>query len=109
MDETKTAQPSLGTWDKLPTEETERKPKVNFEVNIPVVVEFLEDSPREFQGDNGAYYVFDVRVGNEEKVVMTSAWTLLRGLKTHSPLKGKKLSIVKKLVKGKQGFEVTSA
>jgi len=109
MEETKTAQPSLGTWDKLPTEETERKPKVNFDVNIPVIVEFAEDVPREFQGDNGAYYVFDVRVGNEEKVIMTSAWTLLRALKIQGPLKGKKLNIVKKLVKGKQGFEVTLA
>jgi len=101
-----TAQPTLGTWDKLPTEETERKPKVVFDINIPVKVKFLQDGPREFQGDSGAYYVFDVSQGGEEKVIMTSAWTLLRALKTKSPLKDKEITIDKKLVKGKQTFEV---
>ena len=106
MEEDKTTQPSLGTWDKLPTEEVERKPKVSFDVNIPVKVEFLEDEPKEFQGDNGAYYIFNVIVEGEERVIMTSAWTLLRALKVNSPLKGKKATIVKKLIKGKQAFEV---
>jgi len=106
MEETKTAQPTLGTWEKLPTEEVERKPKISFEINIPVKVTFLLDEPREYQGDNGAYYVFDVMHENEEKVVMTSAWTLLRALKVLTPLKSKEVTIVKKLVKGKQTFEV---
>jgi len=108
MDKDKTNQPLIGTWAKLPTEEVERHPKVNFDVNIPVDVEFVQDEPMEFQGDSGAYYIFPVKVGTEEKVVMTSAWTLLRALKALSPLKGKKVRIVKKLTKGKQGFEVTS-
>lgn len=106
MEESKTTQPTLGTWDKLPTEETERKPKVNFDINIPVKLEFLQDSPQEFQGDNGAYYIFPVKERDEEKVIMTSAWTLLRNLKIHAPLKGKVLTVTKKLVKGKQAFEV---
>lgn len=106
MELDKTTQPTLGTWDKLPTEETERKPKVVFDINLPVKVKFIEDSPMEFQGDNGAYYVFNVMVNNEEKVIMTSAWTLLRALKTRSPLKDKELTITKKLVSGKQTFEV---
>ena len=37
---------------------------------------------------------------------MTSAWTLLRGLKALTPLKGKKVRITKKLIKSKQTFEV---
>lgn len=106
MDKTTTVQPTLGTWGKLPTEEIERKPKVSFDVNIPVKVKFLENEPREYQGDTGAYYVFNVVVNGEQKVIMTSAWTLLRALKTLTPLKDKELTITKKLVKGKQGFEV---
>ena len=106
MEKDKTTQQSLGTWDKLPTENLERKPKVTFEVNIPVDVKFLTDSPREYLGDNGAYYVFEVKVGEEEKVIMTSAWTLLRALKTLTPMKNKQARIVKRLLKGKQGFEV---
>lgn len=106
MEEEKPTQPQLGAWDRLPTEESDRKPKVTFEINIPVKVKFLSDEPREFQGDNGAYYVFDVLEGTEEKVIMTSAWSLLRSLKVNLPLKDKELTITKKLVKGKQNFEV---
>jgi len=106
MEEDKTAQPTLGTWDRLPTEETERKPKVTFEINIPMTVKFLEDKPREFEGENGAYYVFDVEHTGEHKVIMTSAWSLLRVLKTHTPLQGKTLTIIKKMVKGRQQFEL---
>lgn len=107
MEKETTTQPTIGTWAKLPTTEVDRKPKVTFDVNIPVVCEFMQDEPTELQGETGAYYLFAVKVGIEEKVIMTSAWTLLRGLKTHNPLKGKKISIVKKLTKGKQGFELT--
>ena len=69
-------------------------------------VTFLVDEPEEYQGDNGAYYVFRVKVAEEEKVIMTSAWTLLRALKTMTPLKDKKVRITKKLEKGKQQFIV---
>ena len=60
MEQAKTNQPTIGTWARLASEEIDRSPKVNFEVNIPVLVTFLEDEPREYQGDTGAYYVFDV-------------------------------------------------
>lgn len=106
MEIAKTTQPTLGTWDKLPTENLEKKPKVTFEFNIPVEVKFLSDAPREYLGDNGAYYVFDVQANNADMVIVTSAWTLLRALKTLTPLKGKKVKIVKRLIKGKQGFEI---
>ena len=97
----------LGTWDKLATTETEIKPKVSFNVNEPVNVVMYCDGPREFQGDTGAYYGFDVMHNNEEKIILTSAWSLLRELKKHSPLMNKKLTIIKKTLKGKQYFEVT--
>lgn len=100
------AQPSLGTWDKLPSEEMERKPKVSFDINVPVEVQFKSNDPREYQGDNGAYYVFEVVVNGEEKVIMTSAWSLLRSLKILSPLQNKSFEIVKRTIKNKQTFEV---
>ena len=97
----------LGTWDKMPSENIERRPKINFEVNIPVEVQFLTDTPKEYPSETGGvYYVFNVKIGEEEKVIVTSAWTLLRALKTLTPMKNKKAKIVKRLIKGKQGFEV---
>ncbi len=102
----KESQMPLGTWDKLPIEETERMPKVTFEINIPMDVTFQTDDPREFTGDNGAYYIFDVSTSDGDKIIMTSAWTLLKGLKVLSPLKDKKIRIVKRLEKGKQTFKV---
>ncbi len=107
MEKGTTTQPNLGTWDRLPTEEVERAPRLQFEVNIPIEVVFTSDSPREFTGETGVYYIFDVLVGTEKKVIITSAWTLLRAFKILTPLKNKKVRIVKRLVKGKQQFEVT--
>ena len=108
MDKSTANNPTLGTWTNLPTEPTELKPSIKFEVNIPVEVTFIADEPRELMGETGAYYIFDVVTGpeNEEKVIMTSAWTLLRTLKTLTPLKDKKVVITKKLIKGKQQFIV---
>ena len=74
---TKTAKPQIGTWDKMPTEEQERKPKVEFEVDKPKELIFIENEPMEFSGDNGAYYLFKIIEDGEEKVLMTSAWSLL--------------------------------
>lgn len=106
MEQAKTTMPT-GIWEKLPTEKIEQKPKVTFDVNIPVVATFMQENPREFPSENGGvYYVFDVKVNGEEKVIMTSAWTLVRALKTNTPLKNKTFKITKKLLKGKQGFEI---
>jgi len=101
-----TAQPTLGTWANLPTEEIDRKPKVEFEINAIKDLVFITNEPREYQGDNGAYYVFDVEEKQTAKVVMTSAWSLLRALKLLGNLTGKRLQITKKMEKGKQFFEV---
>lgn len=108
MVETKTTQPQAGAWDKLSTEQVERHPKVMFDINIPQTVTFTVDAPREYVGESGAYYVFDVIQNKENKVIMTSAWSLLRAIKAIAPLKGKTITITKKLVKGKQTFEVSN-
>lgn len=104
----KITQPIKGTWNNLPTTDVERDPKVSFEVNIPVVVEFKEDQPVEMPSEfsDGVYYIFKVKSNGQDMVISTSAWTLMRALKILSPLKGKKIQITKKLMKGKQTFEV---
>ena len=108
MNKDTTNQPTVGTWDKLPTEETERKPKVTFDINVTKDLTFVSE-PNEFSGDNGAYYIFDVidhTDNNTEKVVMTSSWTLLKGLKLYTPLNKVRLLVTKKMNQGKQSFEV---
>ena len=105
MEKGKTAQPNIGTWTNLPTEAIDRKPKIEFELNKPKKLVFLANDPREYQGETGAYYIFDVEENKEPKVIMTSAWSLLRALKLLHPLAGKTIDIVKKMAKGKQFFE----
>lgn len=99
-------QPQIGAWEKMTTEDVEKKPKVEFEVGKEVSVTLLGE-PNEFQGENGAYYIFPVKQGEEEKVIITSAWTLLKGLKKLQPLSNKKVKITKVMEKGKQSFVVT--
>ena len=106
MEKEKTNNPTLGTWDKLPTEECERKPKIDFDVNKSQEVIFLDNEPTELEGETGAYYIFRIEQEKEEKIIMTSAWSLLRKLKTLMPLAGKRLKITKVMEKGKQHFEV---
>jgi len=107
MEEEQTNKPQQGTWGNLPTEEVERKPKVVFDLNKAVIVKFAGDEPVEMSSDNGVYYIFHVVENNEEKVIMTSAWSLLSALKRLSPLKDQTLKIQKIMEKGKQHFEVT--
>jgi hypothetical protein len=100
-------QMSLGTWSKVcESSKYEKKPQVKFTINVKTKVKFLENDPKELEGDTGAYYIFDVEHDGENKIIMTSAWTLLRELSKFVPLKNKTLTIVKELVKGKQTFKV---
>lgn len=103
--------PTAGTWDNLSTEETERKPKVEFELNKPVTVQFMDDNPKEMPSKSTpgeVYYIIDVLQNNEDKVIMTSAWSLLRGLKMLAPLANRKVSITKVMENGKQHFNVSA-
>lgn len=103
-----TNKPKAGLWGKLPTEDVERKPKVTFEVNITQKVVFMGE-PNEYPSRDdptSVFYVFDVQQDSQDKIIMTSAWTLLHELKKLSPIQGKVAEITKRLVKGKQFFEV---
>lgn len=107
MDKEKTKL-TAGTWDKLTTEDYDQLPKVKFEVNIPVIVEFKDEQPKEMVGeDGGIYYMFNVVANGTDSIIQSSAWTFLKGVKKLGNLKGKKVSVVKKLIKGKQTIEVT--
>lgn len=103
-------------WDSVnPDKET--KPKIVFDFNIPVTVEFPMDfiKPEEYPSQYGdddqskTYCIFSVKHDGEDAVIVSSAYSLLRGLKANMPLGGKKLTIVKKMENGKQQYVVTPA
>jgi len=106
--EKETNKPRAGLWAALPTEDVERKPKILFDVNITQRVAFMSE-PKEYpsrEDPTSVFYVFDVQQDKVDKIIMTSAWTLLHELKKMHPLTGKIADITKKLAKGKQFFEV---
>lgn len=97
-------QMQAGTWGRINTETRE---KVKFDVNITQRVVVLNPEPKESAGDQGGvYYTFEVEQDKKQKIIQTSAWTLLKELKSISLKPGMVLDITKKLVKGKQLFEV---
>lgn len=102
--------PTAGTWGRLGSnDDASRLPKVVFEVNLSQIVTFLQDEPKEVPGRDdptNVFYVFSVSQDGIEKEIATSAWTLLGALKQLVPLKGKTVVITKKLIKGKQSFDV---
>jgi len=107
---TENVKPQVGTWANMQSDvdNTELKPKVEFKVNITQQITFTNDEPRELpnQEGNGVFYIFDVIHSNEPKVIMTSAWSMMHGLKKLAPLAGKTLDITLLLEKGKQRYEV---
>lgn len=55
---------------------------------------------------DGVYYIIDVLEEGKEKVLMTSSWSMLKGLKANAPIKGKTFKITKEIESGKQHFDV---
>jgi len=103
--------PTEGTYDNM-TPSGERKPKVEFIFNEPVEVSFADDfeKPVEFpssQEKGTVYYLFNCMHKGEEKVFLTSAWSLLQGLRNVEPLAKKTILITKDMTKeGKQHYSV---
>lgn len=100
-----------GLWDSIDPNE-KIKDRLTFEINKEEVVTFPDnfDKPTERVSDykeGEPYLVFDVIHQGEPKVIMTSAFTLIVGLKKLAPLAGKTVKIIKKLVNGKQNYEVS--
>lgn len=101
-----TKKPTKGTWGRIGQSDEN---KLNFDVNIPQEVVFVENEPEEMESDKEGevYYKFKVLSDGSEKYFTTGAWSLLIPLKEMAPLKDKKVRITKRLTKGKQGYEVT--
>ncbi len=97
----------LGTWDKIDTAEYTAEDKLKFEVNITQHIKFYQAKPEERAGmEGGVFYQWRVAVDGKDKILQTSAWTLLKELKKANLKDGSELNITKRLVKGKQFFEV---
>lgn len=110
-EETKPNKPIKGTWATLNAETSEtqeRHPKIEFKINEPKIVVFTNNEPREMpsQQDDSYYYIFDCEENAQPRVIMTSAWSLLKSLKSLSPIAGKRVEILKRIVNGKQHFQV---
>ena len=102
--------PTEGTYGNM-TPSGERKPKVEFILDKSVEVSFAEDfeKPTEFpsnQDKGSVYYLFNCTQAEEEKIFMTSAWSLMQGLKNIEPLAGKTVLITKDMKDGKQHYSV---
>ena len=102
--------PTEGTYENM-TPSGERKPKVEFVFNKSVELSFADDfeKPVEFsssQDKGSVYYLFHCLHNEEEKVFLTSAWSLLQGLKNVEPLAGKTILVTKDMKDGKQHYSV---
>jgi len=102
--------PTEGTYENM-TPSGERKPKVEFVFNKSVELSFATDyeKPVEFKSsqDKGSvYYLFNCTHEGEEKVFLTSAWSLMQGLKDIEPLAGKTILVTKDMKDGKQHYSV---
>ena len=105
-----TKKPKEGTWDEMQPS-SERKPKVEFEMNKSVKVSFKPDFTKPFEytsqvDKESVYYLFNCTQDEEEKVFLTSAWSLLKGLKDLEPLANKTVLITKDMKDGKQHYSV---
>ena len=98
---------SQGTWDSISMESPEKLPKVKFDIGNTNIITVLVDRPREVVWEDGTFYVFDCIESGEKKCIVTSAWSLIRGLKSQEPLNGKTLKIAKLMEKGKQTYKVS--
>jgi len=106
-----------GSWDNLPIKnlEKEKLPQIVFEFDKEVIVEFEENfvkpielvnTNNRFNNRGGVYYLFHCKNKGVKKIFFASAWTLLKGLKHCGLLAGKKVKITKKMIFGKQEYEV---
>jgi len=107
--EEETKVPQSGDWNNMDT--GEMNPKLKFEFGEEYKITFPNDfeAPKERTNndDNGVFYIFDVIYNGENRAIITSAWSLLRGFKMHEPLAGKTLKIKKTMKDGKQNYQVS--
>ena len=95
-------------WDSVGADANDLPPSIKFEINEEITVEFPIgfEKPEEYTSDIGPYCVFNVIHEGDPARIVTSAWTLLGGLKKIGALAGKKVKICKKLDNSKQKYVV---
>ena len=94
-----------GYWNTV-EKQRERREQLKWNLNDSFDV-YFEGEPYEFtKADGSVFYIFDVKVEDNEYSILTSARSLLRQLKLFKPLTGKKVSIKKVLSDGRQCFKV---
>ena len=91
-----------------------KKPAVKWlNVGESHVLYFVNGTPKEFisqfktaEDEEKTVFVFDVKEGEEDKVLFASAWTLVKGLKTAGDLTGRTFKITRILKNGKNVYTV---
>lgn len=96
-----------GTYATINSTKFESKPKVSFEFGKPEVVTMACESPKEIDWEDGVFYVFDCYHNGELKVIKSSAYSFIRGMKEQEPYLHKRLNILKVMEAGKQRYIVT--
>ena len=99
--------PKVGTWANI--QPFQKKPSIKWVLlNEEHTVTFTRDEPYEYQREDGSvFYIFDVMEDGVAKSILTSAWSLLRGLKEHTPLLEKTFVIKKVANQGRYTYSVT--
>ena len=109
--ETENRELKQGTWDNMQTEYDD-VPAIKWEkVGESHTFKVVCAKPREINWESGVFYVFDIEEASEKKVIKTSAWSLLRGMKKiaeqhNNDLTGVEVKITKRMEGGKQFFDV---
>jgi hypothetical protein len=98
-----TPKPKKGAYANI---DTDIKERIKFTIGKTETVLMKCDGPKEIDWEDSVFYVFDVEHNKQEKVISTSAWSLLRGLKEQEPYNGKILNIKKEMKGTKQVYSV---
>lgn len=94
----------LGTFEQFPKIEWHSKDEAHTFV-------MKCDRPREVKSKfgDGLFYVFDVEEDGTHKVIMTSAYTMAKGIKALEPYLNKRMTITRRIIGGKTSYEVNAA
>lgn len=103
-----TDKPQKGAWENMEIEYKERLEKVTWQKKgeFHILTCKNEPSERDSATKDGVYYIINVVEEGKDKILMTSSWSMLKGLKVYAPIKGKTFKIMKEIEQGKQYFNV---
>lgn len=98
----------LPDWNQIPSSDSQKKPRLKWENNDEShSVVFKCHEPLTINMPDGKFFVFDVEENGEQKVITSSAWTMLRGIRSlGEDLFDKRAMITVHKIKGKTLYEV---